>query len=220
LRNKSSSGEYLAFLSAKHEVDPDEFFYALISAEENQKCRCGNLSIECRGRTQDKVIFLILKNSKVVAQFPVFKDFLLERDNPIKRYMKTDMIRRHLRKKNTKPQSLLIGDLRTGMSQINLKAKVLETPLAKQVLTRFGNYANVANALIADETGAIKLCLWNEQINSISTGDTIQLENARTSTFRGEKQLSIGRNGTLTNLKDIGSQTRNAQLIASRPASM
>ena len=220
MRNKTSSGEYLAFLSAKHEVDPDEFFYALISAEENQKCRCGNLSIECRGRTQDKVIFLILKNSKVVAQFPVFKEFLLERDNPIKRYMKTDMIRRHLRKKNTKPQSLFIGDLRTGMSQVNLKAKVLETPLAKQVLTRFGNYANVANALIADETGTIKLCLWNEQINSISTGDTIQLENARTSTFRGEKQLSIGRNGTLTNLKDIGSQTRSAQLIASRPASM
>jgi replication factor A1 len=220
LRNKTSSGEYLAFLSAKHEVDPDEFFYALISAEENHKCRCGNLSIECRGRTQDKIVFLILKDSRVVAQFPVFKEFLLERDNPIKRYMKTDMIRRHLRKKNTKPQSLLIGDLRTGMSQVNLKAKVLETPLAKQVLTRFGNYANVANALIADETGTIKLCLWNEQINSISTGDTIQLENARTSTFRGEKQLRIGRNGTLTNLKNIGSQTRSAQLIASRPASM
>lgn len=203
MKNKTSSGEYLAFLSAKHEVDPDEFFYALISAEENRKCRCGNLSIECRGRTQDRVIFLILKDSKVVAQFPVFKEFLLEQDNPIKRYMKTDMIRRHLKRKNKKTQSLFIGDLRTGMSEVNLKAKVLEIPSAKQVLTRFGNYANVTNALIADETGTIRLCLWNEQINSISTGDIIQLENARTSTFRGEKQLRIGRNGTLTNLKDI-----------------
>jgi replication factor A1 len=212
LRNKILSGEYLAFLSIKHEVDPDEFFYALISAEENQKCRCGNLSIECRGRTQDKVIFLILKDSKVVAQFPVFKEFLLERDNPIKRYMKTDMIRRHLKKKNKISQSLSIGDLRTGMSQVNLKAKVLEIPIAKQVFTRFGNYANVANALIADETGTIKLCLWNEQINSISTGDTIQLENVRTSTFRGEKQLSIGKKGTLSNIKDarVGSQIRSA----------
>ena len=210
MRNKILSGEYLAFLSIKHEVDPDDFFYALISAEENQKCRCGNLSIECRGRTQDKVIFLILKDSKVVAQFPVFKEFLLERDNPIKRYMKTDMIRRHLKKKNKIPQSFSIGDLRTGMSQVNLKAKVLEIPIAKQVFTRFGNYANVSNALIADETGTIKLCLWNEQINSVSTGDTIQLENVRTSTFRGEKQLSIGKKGTLSNVKDVSSQISTA----------
>ncbi len=210
MRSKIVAGEYLAFLSIKHEVDPEEFFYALISAEENQKCRCGNLTIECRGRAQDKVMFLILKDFKVVAQFPVPNEFLLERDNPIKRYMKTDMICRHLKRKNKKSQSLLIGDLRTGMSQINLKAKVLEIPLAKQVLTRFGSYAKVTNALIADETGTIRLCLWNEQINSVSRGDTIQLENARTSTFRGEKQLCIGKNGTLSNVKNIGSQIRSA----------
>jgi replication factor A1 len=60
--------------------------------------------------------------------------------------------------------------------------------------------------LIADETGTIKLCLWNEQINSISIGDTIQIENARTSTFRGERQVRIGKKGTLSNIEDLGSQ--------------
>jgi replication factor A1 len=119
--------------------------------------------------------------------------------------MKTDMIRRHLIKKNKGSHSLPIRDLRTGMRQVSLKAKVLEIPRPKLVFTRFGNYASVAHALIADETGTIKLCLWNEQINSISIGDTIQIENARTSAFRGERQLSIGKRGTLSNIGDLGS---------------
>jgi len=206
LRNKVSAGEYLAFLSIKYEVDSGELFYALISAGENQKSRCGNLSIECRGKTQDKAIFLIMNDSRVVAQFPVPQEFLLKRGNPIKDFMKTDMIRRHQVKKNSGSRSLPIGDLRTGMNHVNLKAKVLEIPRPKLVVTRFGNYANVANALIADETGTIKLCLWNEQINSISIGDTIQIENARTSTFRGERQVRIGKKGTLSNIEDLGSQ--------------
>jgi len=203
LRNKVSAGEYLALLSIKYEVDPDKLFYALISAEENQKSKCEKLSIECRGKTRDKDIFLIMEDSRVVAQFPIPKEFLLERNNPVKNFMKTDMIRRHLDKKNKRSHSLPIRDLRTGMSQVSLKAKVMEIPRPKSVFTRFGNYASVTNALIADETGTIKLCLWNEQINSISVGDTIQIENARTSTFRSERQLSIGKNGTLSNIENL-----------------
>ncbi len=208
MRNKVLGGEYLAFLSVKYEVNSDEFFYALISARENQKSRCGKLSIECRGKTQDKDIFLIMNDSRVVAQFPIPKEFLSERSNPIKDFMKTDMIRRHLDKKNKRSQSLPIRDLRTGMSHVNLRAKVLEIPRPRLVVTRFGNCASVANALIGDETGTIKLCLWNEQINSVSNGDTIQIENARASTFRGERQLSLGKTGTLSSIEDSGYQLK------------
>ncbi|HEY4675439.1 MAG TPA: hypothetical protein VIH48_05235 [Candidatus Bathyarchaeia archaeon] len=208
MKNRLSPGEYLAFLSAKYEVNPDEFFYALISAEKNQKSKCEGLSIECRGKTQDKVIFLILKDSKVVAQFPVLRGLLLEQSNPIKNFMKTDMPRRYLIKKNRESHSLLIRDLRTGMSHVNLRAKVLEIPRPRLVVTRFGNCVSVAHALIADETGTIKLCLWNEQIESVSNGDTIQIENARTSTFRGERQLSLGKTGTLSNIEELYSQLK------------
>jgi len=203
LRNKVSIGEYLAFLSIKYEVDPDRLFYALISAGENQKSTCGNLSIKCRGKLQDKTVLLITKGPKVVAQFPIPREFLLERSNPIKNLRKTDMLRRHLIKKNEGPHFLCIRDLRAGMKQVNLKAKVLEIARPTLVFTRFGNYASVANALIADETGTIKLCLWNEQINSISTGDTVQIENARVSMFRGERQLRIGKNGILSIVENM-----------------
>jgi len=217
LRNKVSVGEYLAFLSIKYEVDPDKLFYALISAWESQKSTCGKLSIKCRKKTHDAAVFLITKGPKVIAQFPIPKNFLLEKTNPIRNFRKTDLLRRYMIKKaRRRLNPLHIRDLRTGMKQINLKAKVLKIPKPVLVFTRFGNYATVTNALIADKTGTIKLCLWNEQISSISQGDIIQIENAHASAFRGKQQLRIGKNGKLSVIEDaefpslsLGEKPRN-----------
>jgi replication factor A1 len=203
LRNKVSPSEYLAFLSVKYEVDPDKLFYALISAGENQESTCGDLAIKFRDKLQDKIVFLITKGPKVVAQFPISNEFLSEKTNPIKNLSKTNLLRRHQIKKNSAPYLVHIADLRTGMKKVSVKARVLEIAKPVLVFTRFGNYASVANALIADETGTIKLCLWNEQINSVSVGDTIQIENANVSTFRGEKQLRIGKKGILSEVQEM-----------------
>jgi len=202
LRKNVSTGEYLAFLSVKYEVDPDKLFHALVSAGENGASKSGDFSIECRSKTREKAMFLILKDSKVVAQFSILTEFLLERDNPIKWLMKTDMIRRYVAKKSRQSLSLSIRDLRAGMTQVNLRAKVLEILKPKVVFTRFGQYASVANALIADDTGTIQLCLWNDQIDSIAAGDTIQIANAKASTFGGQRQLRIGKNGTLNSVEE------------------
>ena len=206
MRIKATISEYLAFLSIKYEVDPDQFFQALISAWENRKSTCESLSITCRKKMRGKAIFLITRRDKVIGQFPIPNNFFLKETNPIARSRNTDMIRRYLVKKaNRRPQSLHVADLRTGMKQINLKAKVLEIPKPKCVYTRFGNYAAVTNAKIADETGNIKLCLWNEQISSISEGDVIQIENACASMFKGEQQLRIRKNGKLSVIGSTGS---------------
>jgi replication factor A1 len=209
LRKKTSStSEYLAFLSAKYEVDPDRLFYGLILAAESKKSVCGDLSIEWRGETRDKIMFLILTSSKVVAQLSIFKEFLLEKGHPIRDFMETEKIRRFLAKKARQSSVLPIRDLRSGMTQVCLKAKVLEIPKPNLVYTRYGNYASVANALIADETGTIRLCLWNEQISCISAGDTIQIENARASTFRGQRQLNIGKKGLLSSVDESSCQVK------------
>jgi len=213
MRNKMSPSEYLAFLSIKYEVDPDKLFFALISAEENQKATCGSLLIESRGKRHNKIVFLLTSGSRVVAQFPVPEEFLLEQNNPIKDFQKTELFRRRSIKKDNGLHSLLIKDLRAGMKRVSLKAKVLEVARPTQVFTRFGNYACVANALIADETGTIKLCLWNEQIGSVSIGDTVQIENASTSTFRGERQLRIGKKGVLRSMRICSSKLEEVQRL-------
>lgn len=202
MRNKASASEYLAFLTVKYELNPNIFFDALSSAWEGQKTTCRDLSIQCRGRTHDEAVFLISEGSKVVAQFPISNEILMERKNPITYIMEIDMVQRLLKKKNKGTQSFFIRDLRIGMKHVSLRAKVLEIPKPKPVFTRFGKYATVLNALVADETGSIKLCLWNDQINSISNGDTLQIENAQVSAFRGERQLSMGKKGTLCSVAD------------------
>jgi replication factor A1 len=197
MRHKPSIGEYLAFLSVKYEVNPEKFLYALHSAEEHKKSRCDKLSIQCRGKTKNKFIFLIMRDSEVIAQFPMDEEFLLNRSNQLRNFMETDRIRRYIAKKARTATANSIKDLRTGMSHINLKAKILEVAEPKHVVTRYGNNASVAKALIADETGTIKLCLWNGQIAAVSAGDTVQIENAQVSAFRGERQMSIGKTGTI-----------------------
>ncbi len=203
MKRKKSSGEYLAFISAKYEVDPDTLFCALLSAGENGKSVCGSLSIECRGKIKDKIMFLITENSQVVAQLSVSQSFLTKEGNPIRTFLGADMVRKHEAKKRRTPASYSIQDLRSGMSHVNLKAKVLEVTQPKQVFTRYGNYASLAKAVIEDETGQIKLCLWNDQIDAVSAGATVQIENARTSTFKGERQLSLGKTGTVNNIDNF-----------------
>ena len=191
-------GEYLAFLSVKHNVDPDKLFQALVSTKERERVLCGSLSIECRGRIRDEKIFLIMKDSEVVAQFRVSESFLAERGNPIRKFMGCDRIRRYLARKADAFQSSFIGGLRVGMKHVNLNAKVLEISKSVSVSTRFGNSAILANALIGDKTGTIKLTLWDAQIGSVSVGDIVQIRDAQAFAFKGEKQLRIGRNGTLS----------------------
>jgi replication factor A1 len=216
VRQKRSIGEYLAFLSIKYEVNPEKFLRALRSAKEHNRSRCGKLSVQCRGKTKNKFIFLIKRESEVLAQFPVDEEFLLNISNQLGNFTETDKIRRYLSKKDRTATANSIKDLRTGMHHVNLKAKILEVEKPKNVVTRHGNHAIVAKALIADETGTIKLCLWNDQITSVSTGDTVQIENAQVSSFRGEKHMSLGKKGNLSHIENFKPKTASINLLPTK----
>ncbi len=95
-----------------------------------------------------------------------------------------------------------IGQLSYGMKGINVKAKILEIPPAKQVHTRFGHMASVSNVKIADETGSIRLNLWNEKIDKVHIGDIVEIKKGHIARYRGEPQLRLGRIGTLSIIND------------------
>jgi Single-stranded DNA binding protein Ssb-like, OB fold len=197
MRNKVHPSEYLAFLTVKYDVDPDKFFNALVLAAKNRKSQCGDLSIELRSRQDHKLSILITQGTKVVAQFHISEEFLLNQKNPIKAVRSAPMVDRQPTPQNRTLQTLQIKDLRVGMKKVNLLATVLEISEPSFVVTRFGNCASVANAMVSDETGKIKLCLWNDQIKLISVGDTVQIENGRVSAFKNERQMRVGKRGVL-----------------------
>jgi hypothetical protein len=200
-QKKSTLGEYIALLSVKHSIYPAEVFQALIRARNNEKAVCGNLTVVYRSKLKGETIFLIKKENSVVAQFRVNDEFLLRKDNPFESWMSTDKICKKIAKQNTESIYIVVHDLRAGMKRINVKAKVLEIPKPAQVHTQFGNTVRVVNALVGDETGKIKLCLWEGQINTVAVGDNIEIKNSHICVFRGEKQLRLGKKGVISTLQ-------------------
>jgi hypothetical protein len=198
-QKKSTITEHLAFLSIKYRVPLSELFHALVTAREFGTAECENLSVKYRGAIRLEEIFLITKDNNVVVQFRIAKEYLLREDPHIESWMNTDKIQKLLEKQKCGPNiSTMIQDLRYGMKKVNVEAEILENPKPSAVFTRYGNKANVTNAWIGDETGKVKLCLWNEQVNSITLGDSVQIRNASVTSFKGERQLGLGKSGTIT----------------------
>jgi len=194
---------YLAKVSMKYDIDPDNFFNSFLESYQRGKSKCGELSIECRVKKPECAVFLITKNLEVVAQFSMSEYILKEKIKPIKEFTSRLLdVRKTIREDTSNASgNYKIRDLRAGMSHLNIKAQVLEVSQPRHVATRRGFYINVANALVADETGSIKMSLWESQIDAVSVQDTVQIVNAQVVSFRNELQLRIGRNGRINVVK-------------------
>lgn len=85
------------------------------------------------------------------------------------------------------------------MKRVEVEAQVTEKGNPREVKSRYKDETyTVADAVVADETGSIKLTLWNEQIDQVNVNDKIKIENGYVTSFRGEIQLNVGKYGTLT----------------------
>ncbi len=92
-----------------------------------------------------------------------------------------------------------IAELRDGLRRIDVEAQVIEVSEPREVSSKFtGETYKVAEATIKDDSGTIKLVLWNEQIGQVKVNDTVKIENGYIKSFRGEIQLNVGRYGKLT----------------------
>jgi len=91
-----------------------------------------------------------------------------------------------------------IIELKPGMRRVDISAKVLNISETREVTTRAGEQSRVATADVTDDSGTVKLTLWNEQIDQVKSNDNIKIENGYVTSFRGETQLNVGRYGKLT----------------------
>jgi len=91
-----------------------------------------------------------------------------------------------------------ISELKPGARRVDVTVKIQEISPAREVTTRRGEQSRVATAVVADDSGTVKLNLWNEQIDQVKVNDTVTIENGYVDSFRGETQLNVGRYGKLT----------------------
>lgn len=205
---KPTLEDQLAFISAQHNVYPTELFQALIEAKVKGKSSIEDLRVEYRGSVNDQAIFLIKKDNAVVAQFRVPEDTLSKGDVSFDNSMDTGRVRREIARQTPTPSHFKIENLRAGMKKVNVVAEVLETSQPSKVHTQFRDNALVSNAVIGDETGKILLCLWDQQVNAVSVGDCIEVTNSHVATFKGDRQLRLGKNGKITKLANAAISTQ------------
>jgi len=179
---------YLIYLSNKHEIDPYDLLNGFVEAEKKNTVTCGPLKIVLRERAKNHAIFLLTRESKIVAQMGM-KSEVWENPSETKRLYSFLLDRSPPFKKPEKPPSS-IKELRKGMKNVDLKVKVAEK---SEVMLRYSRYNSspvlLCVATVTDFSGSIRLPLWDDQIDVVSVGDEIEIKNASVKTFQGLLQI-------------------------------
>lgn len=91
-----------------------------------------------------------------------------------------------------------IGNLNPWSRSVNLLAKVIKKGEERFVASKFDQREHrLSETLIADETGAITLVLWDENVDKVNEGDVVMITNAFVKPFKGSMQLNLGRYGSI-----------------------
>lgn len=89
-----------------------------------------------------------------------------------------------------------VKDLQARTGNIELTLDVIDVDEPRE-FEKFGKAGKVANAKAKDESGEVKLTLWNEQTEQIKKGDKVKISNGWVGEYQGELQVSTGKFGTL-----------------------
>lgn len=90
-----------------------------------------------------------------------------------------------------------IKDIKDGMGDLNLTGKILEISEIRTFQRKDGNSGKVGNLLLGDDTGTIRVTLWDDKtefLNDVEYGDTLELVNAyaRENAFTQKVELQVG----------------------------
>ncbi len=89
------------------------------------------------------------------------------------------------------------GDIKPGMRRIDLDLKIVELEEPRPYLSRAGREGKVTTAIGEDDSGRIKISLWNKDIDLVKVGCTVRIRNGYARLFRDEVHVSAGMYGKL-----------------------
>jgi len=90
-----------------------------------------------------------------------------------------------------------INKITDGARAVDVEGMITDIEPKRAVNLKDGRVAEVATATLSDDTGDIKLSLWDEMIERVSKGTKVKISNGYTNKFHDENQLNIGRYGKL-----------------------
>ncbi len=94
-----------------------------------------------------------------------------------------------------------IGSIHNGQQRIIIEGHVDLITDTRTVMSRkTREELKVADATLTDDTGSIKLVLWNAQIQQVKVNSNIRLDEGYVKEYRDELQLSVGKWGSIISL--------------------
>lgn len=99
-----------------------------------------------------------------------------------------------------------ISEITANQGKIDITAEVISVEEPRE-FEKFGKKLKVGNAIIKDDSGEIKMTLWNEDTEKVKQGMNIHIINGYASEFKGEKQVTTGKFGELEILNQEQKET-------------
>jgi replication factor A1 len=108
------------------------------------------------------------------------------------------------------PGRTKISSIKPGDIDLTVIARLAAKGPVVDFQRRGGEVGRVANAIIRDETGSIRLSLWDDKVDilsDLSVGDLLLIEGAYAKENRGRTALSLGKLGEITRSpRDVGAE--------------
>ena len=91
-----------------------------------------------------------------------------------------------------------IIELKDGLRRVDAEGSIIDIGEERSVNLKAGGEARVQESTLQDDSGSIKLSLWNDHIDSIKIGSKVIVGNGYVNSWQGEIRLNVGRYGSLT----------------------
>jgi len=94
-----------------------------------------------------------------------------------------------------------ISELQPRQGKVDIVVTV-ESKDEPRTFEKFGKEGRVCNAKVKDDSGSMKLTLWNDEIDKVNEGDKVHVINGYVNEFQGEMSLTAGKFGKLEIVKE------------------
>lgn len=120
---------------------------------------------------------------------------------------------------NVKNASMKISDIKSGTGSINVIGSLLDISDIRTFNKKDGSKGRVGNITIGDDTGKIRITLWDERTDKIAElrlGDAVEVINgyARENNFNQQVEIQIGNHGLLKKTETSVKYQENFTAIA------
>ncbi len=89
------------------------------------------------------------------------------------------------------------SDVKPEMRRVDLDMKIVEIEEPRSYASRTGKEGRVTTAIGEDDSGRIKISIWDKDIDRVKVGNTVKIRNGYARLFRDEVHVSAGMYGKL-----------------------